>query len=475
MAAALALFFAGCTFEPAVPGPPGRDAGRDITPRDGGSPDPDGGDRDGGAPDPDGGEIDGGERDAGVRDPRAPTIDLDDGTYFPYDSITLPSGTDPDGDPIDHEWTVTLPPSAVGGFGAYPGETLTSTEASPRLHLSIPGTYVIEVSVSDGQFTTRESATWIVVGFDTITIADPDEVETLTIDPRDGTLWIGTSGKGGRRYTPGAAQADDVPCTERAKTNAIALSTEGGLVAFGSDPGIMLFDGTSCFALSAMKTTTRGLVALPIGEDFLACGDPSVHLFDASQNRITDTFDFDVVGDGSKYRGAAYDGLGRFWFGLDEGVGGDGIVATPFPPNEEAPRIDLFAGDDKVKSIRRGVSGEIWIAADRGIAWIANTTTATSTLRTFVAGVDFDTAFNGHFRDSGVVPGGDVWFANQRGVARYKRAEDVFIVLGRGRFGLPGDADLRGAAAWRDRDGRRVVYVGGKPSLYVLRVPGFGP
>ncbi len=475
----LALVFAACSFQPAQPtgddrdaGAPTRDAGEgiDAAIRDAG------GDVDAGPDDPDGGGMDTGVRDGGVRDPHAPLVPLADRSLFPFDSVELPNGRDPDGDPITHLWTVTLPAGAAGGFGAYPGDTLTSTAPSPTLHVSVPGTYGVRVEVSDGMFTTIETATFMVLTFDTITVAEPDETETLTIDPDDGTLWIGTASKGGRRYTPGAAQAEDVACTERAKTNAIALSTEGGLVAFGTDPGIMIYDGTNCLALSAQGTKPRGLVAIPIGEDFMSCGDPSVHLFDTSMNTITLTSDFDAVGNGAKYRGAAYDGRGRFWFGLDEGMGGDGVVGSPYPLNEASPRIDLFPGeDDKVKSVRVGTPGEIWIAADRGVAWIRDTTTATSTLRTFVAGTDFDAMFTGHFRDSAPVPNGDVWFANQRGVARYKRAQDVFVVMDRGAFGLPNDTDLRGAAAWRDRDGNRVVYFGGKPSLVVLRVPGFGP
>ncbi len=472
------LVLASCTFDPALPtgGPDGninrdRDAGME---RDAGA-DPD---RDGGpVPDAGPGRDAGDFRDGG--DPpgnQAPEIAVLDATQFPFDSIVLPAATDIDGDVLTYMWRVELPNGATGGFGDWPGTATTSTLATPTLHVSVPGEYAVSVDVSDGELNATDTATFQVVGFEVITIANPDEVETLTVDPVDGTLWIGTTGKGVRRYVPGAMQAEDIPCAPQSKTNAIALLDETNDVAFGSDSGITIFDGTECTPVAATGEKPRGIAPIPGSADFFLCGDPSVHLFDVSMNQIVTTIDFEVMPPGSKYRGAAYDGAGRFWFGLDENAPEDGVVGSPFPLDATSPRVDLFPGEnDKVKAIRRAADAELWIAGDPGVAWIRDTTSATTTTRIFVAGTDFDVGFDGHFRDAAIVPNGDVWFANQRGAARYKRAQDVFVVMPRGGFGLPKAADLRGAAAWRDTAGNRVVYVGGKPDLYVLRVPGFGP
>lgn len=464
---ALLLALAGCQFAPARP-VDDRDAGVER-PLDANVPRDAGPGRDGGFVDA--GFVDGGFVDGGPG-ARPPTVAIVDRAALPYDTVALQAmASDPDGDALTFAWSVTLPAGAVGGFGAFPGTDPTSTEHAPSMFVSEPGEYVVEVSVSDGRFVRSATARITVVGFERIEVAQPVEFETLTYDPNTETLWIGTTSDGLRMLEADELTAEDVECVRRTKVNAIAV-TQTGAVGVATDDGLVVYDG-DCRPLTAENTKARGITSIAGTEDFLLCGDPGVHHYDAATNAITATYTLDFASGAQKFRGAARDTAGAYWFGSDSNAPSDGVGGGFLPLPAEAPGIDLFPGaNDKPNAVRAGPNRELWIAADRGIALVD---LERDTRRTFIAGDGLEPAFSGKIEDAAIVPGEDVWFAAQGGVIRYKRDIGLMVTLPRGSFGLPGDAEMRGVAAAFDVARGRTVYLAGKAGLFVLRTVANSP
>lgn len=472
--ALLALLLTACSFDPATP-VPDKDAGpiaeRDagVVTRDGGNDlhdagddVPDGGvDRDGG----DVNEIDGGQD----NQPPVPRIGPDR-EALPWDTVELSASAtvDPDGDSMTYSWAVTVPPGASSGFGVFPGDQQTVGNAvDVELYVSVPGDYFVTMSVSDGGFVRTATLTVTVNSFEVVPLPEDDEVETVLVSPWDGALWIGTKGKGLNRLGPGAAPPPDViGCVSNSKINALA-STSSGTIAVAADDGVTVFDGDCRPPPMNVPTKMRAAVTAENDEDFYFSGEPGVHLLDTSTNMIT-TFPMDFAGEKQKFRGAARDGSGVFWFASESNDPDDGIAGSTPPPDQSAMRIDVFPGaDDQLNAIRAGAGRELWIVGGPGVAQIASTNNPTAILR-FTPGAGIPSAYAGPFEDVGIESRGDVWIAAKDGLLRYKRDVSVMVAIPRGEFGIPDDAEMRGIAIDRDRNRGRTVYAAGKAGLHAV-------
>ena len=135
---------------------------------------------------------------------------------------------------------------------------------------------------------------------------------------------------------------------------------------------------------------------------------------------------------------------------------------------------DPFGGvpDSKIRHLAIDVANdELWVATlDIGIARVDNTTRATIATYNQVNTVPLTT---NKLRQTAVETtgrfAGDAWVATDKGVARYKRDRDTWVLMGNG-FGLNGNNDVRSVAV-DEADGRRAIYAGTSNGVVYIRAP----
>jgi hypothetical protein len=174
---------------------------------------------------------------------------------------------------------------------------------------------------------------------------------------------------------------------------------------------------------------------------------------------FTDTFvppDMEMravaTGDGQRWAGASrlYD--------LDAG----GTSTDPFGD----------AADSKIRNLAIDVANdELWVASeDLGIARVDNTTGAVIATYDDVNTIPLTTDKLRYAAIETTGPfAGDAWVATDKGVARYKRDRDTWIIMGNG-FGLNGHNDVRSVVV-DEADGRRVIYAGTSNGVVYIRAP----
>lgn len=135
---------------------------------------------------------------------------------------------------------------------------------------------------------------------------------------------------------------------------------------------------------------------------------------------------------------------------------------------------DPFGGvpDSKIRNLAVDVvNDELWVASeDVGIARVDNTTGQVIATYDSMNTVPLTTDRLRYAAVETTGPfAGDAWVATDKGVARYKRDRDTWIIMGNG-FGLNGNNDVRTVAV-DEADGRRVIYAGTSNGVVYIRAP----
>lgn len=119
--------------------------------------------------------------------------------------------SDPDGDPLEYFWTLSVPPGSVASLS---GSFIPATAATPNFIADVAGVFQASLEVSDGQVRSA-----------------PDVVAIVVTNP-------GGGGSGGGTTTGGSSGSDCLSCAAQAEQVAVTAWTAGDLA---SGFGLLVF------------------------------------------------------------------------------------------------------------------------------------------------------------------------------------------------------------------------------------------
>ncbi len=462
----MGLFATACVFEPpssTLIGP-AKDAG-EVTPDPDATVDDAAGTRDASPRDAETNDIavepDAGEVGGPVADPGP------DQTGIPWDTFRVDgSGSlSPSGDPLTYHWHIASAPSGfVGGFAPFPGVAVADA-AQSAFYADRAGRYLLVLEVSDGRATSTATATIEVSSFQAVPAPGGGALtEVVALAPAGERLFLGVKMHGGEVFDLRTRTSSAIPCLTDDKINDIAIAPGGAAYyAFDDASALIATDGLGCTTVTvpAGPTKIKDIEMLPNGDFYLAT-DRNVF------GRIGGTFEeyeIEQIGGTGKYSSVAV--VGRtLWLGSDQAGNLDGAVFAPIPPDQEAPILSFFPGDDKIEAIAAGAKNPdaTWMAAGVGIVHIPDT--ATPTISEVFTAAMIPSPLSANMVAVATDPdSGDVYFANPQGIARYKRDVRTLVAIPKGTSNLPA-GDLRAIAFDRDR---RALFVGSQSGAFLVR------
>lgn len=384
---------------------------------------------------------------------------------LPHDTVLLDASgsSDQDQDALSFEWSLLSAPAGhQGGFEPFPGTGNTSSLApAPSFHPTLPGVYLIELSVSDGLESDTTSTFVEVSGFELLPYPnDAARLDTraLAVRPSDGNVFIGTT-SGAQEYRH---QTDDLVALACVGSNSVTVvrAAPGGRLYFGFEGQRRITElaaGGGCVSqthdpgsvLNPNPSSTRDIFVTRAGDLYVAT-DQDVAFFSRTSTAFTQEIFFTALGGAnSDFSAVGQDGSGQFWFGSREAnTIEDGVVRVlnPGTAPPSTPRIDLLTGNDDVNAFLSGLVAppafnEYWVfSRTRGILQLPDAD-APSSFRHY-------TILNGGLPPSllqdeltrGVYEAGsqDVWVAMRSGIARYKRDVDAFVAIPLAVLGVTG-------------------------------------
>jgi hypothetical protein len=491
----LAAGSAGCSFT--VPGSPVQDArsiedaiflGGDGAPPDAGSA------ADGGAP-LEAGSGDLGPNDAEDGGPLVPAIQIEilpsrtatPGQLLPLDTLLLKSdGTQiPAGASATFTWSAGTPSSADHGFAPWPGTPgATSTGTSAIYYTSAPGTYVFDLTVTaGGQVATKEVS---------IFVPRPQRIPGTTEDVRsiavrgDGDLFFGTStGTGGAfQFMPGTGAANPIGCVPAGPIALVGAGSSSMVFAFDDSAKITLYDGAACathdpvaeLSISVMPPTQSNAIAFTGPDDFWVATDRDLLIFSAASERFASRFG--PLAGFQHYLAVAVppDGSNAVWLSSNGGMSsGDALIGTTamgaftnlpiLPMNDDITGMlpglyDPARGLDELYLL--GGAGIVRVSdvnAPSVFAWYGS---KSASLR-----LPLPDKSNGGALDAAT---GDVWFAMEGGVLRYKRDVGEFAGFANGQWDLDSGSATHQIAFDQGPRGR-IIYIATAKGVFMNSAP----
>lgn len=384
---------------------------------------------------------------------------------LPHDTVQLDAtgSADPDQDPLAFEWSLlSAPPGHVGGFEPFPGAAnLGHTSPTPAFYPTVPGTYALGLSVSDGLDVDSTTLTFQIAAFELLPYAnDAARLDTraLAVRASDGHVFLGTS-SGAQELR--LASTDVVPLTCLG-TNPVTVvrAAPDGRVYFGFDGQRRIAElaaGGGCVAqthdpgsvLNPNPTSTRDIFVTAAGDLYVAT-DADVAFFSRTSTAFTREVFFTALGGAnSDFSAVAQDGSGYFWFGSREpGVQADGAVRVldPLSAPVATPRIDFLGGSDDLHAFVTGLVAppafnEFWVLSrSRGVLQLEDADDPSRFRQYTILNGGLPPALLQDELTRGVYDAAtqDVWIAMRSGVARYKRDVGAFVAVPLAVLGVSG-------------------------------------
>lgn len=403
---------------------------------------------------------------------------------LPHDTIQLDASAseDPDQDALDFEWSLLAAPAGHGGgFEPFPGTGNPRSDApAPAFYATLPGTYSLELRVSDGLEADTRPVEFEIAGFAPLPYPNDGarlDTRALAVRASDGHVFLGTTA-GAQELRAQPSDVVSLACVGSSPVT-VVRAAPGGRVYFGFEGQrriVELASGGGCVSqthdpgsvLNPNPTSTRDIFVTERGDLYVAT-NADVAFFSRTSTAFTrELFFTSLGGANSDYSAVGRDGAGYYWFGSREpSVLADGAVRVldpqAAPPN--TPRIDFLSGNDDLHAFVTGLVAppafnELWVLSrTRGVLQLDDAGAPTVFRHYTILNGGLPPALLQDELTRGVYEPDtqDVWIAMRSGVARYKRDVGAFVAIPLGVLGVSGR--VHDLALDEDASRGRTLYV----------------
>jgi ligand-binding sensor domain-containing protein len=372
--------------------------------------------------------------------------------------------------PLSYQWLIS--PIDNTRETAIPNLTAATLTVYPVL----PRTYIVELTVDDGVDSVTVDAELVAYGF-----AEQDGVDNdvRDLDVGGGRLWVATR-TGAFRSNGLVDPMTFVEIHDEVEGNGEDTLPSGVDTVYYEEDEQAVWLGNKDIASGVHRVDYNG-DDTPVANLIHYDGFTALGTF--AETHDIAGFDDGVVVATSTGMVSAPDGANPvfgdlfrpFEFSLFAAADRDGLWAggtRVYRPEGGGPFDPFDEGDDKVRVLKADpFGGELWVGTD-GFG-IATLDAEGETIAIYDEDTSHLTAEK--IRAIAIEPAGrfagDVWVATDRGIARFKRDQGIWLTYGNTE-GLMGNLDVRGIAIDVDVDaGRRTIWGGVNGGLVYIRTP----